>query len=88
VTYRIVDMAEAQAVGLCLLSRGGLPDIFSLRSAAAQMHAERCDWCDYPADELNQMLVNIDVSEYHEKQWWEMPNRSRRRAIELAQGRP
>jgi hypothetical protein len=86
-TYRIVDMAEAQAVGLCVLSRGGLPDIHVLRMAVAQMHDGRCDWCDYPAAELNQMLLDSDVSEYNEKRWWEMANKSRARAIELAQGK-
>jgi hypothetical protein len=85
--YTITEVAEAQAIGLCLLARQrGLPPIHSLRAAAAQLHPERCGWCDFPIPELLRMLEARSVSEWAEKEWWAMPGRSRLRAIELAQG--
>ena len=84
-TYVITDMAEAQAIGLCWIARQpGLPDIHTLREAAVAMHPAVCAWCDYPLEELIRMLDRRDISDYAEKQWWQMPGKARLRAIELA----
>lgn len=87
-SYVIRDMAEAQAIGLCVIARqGGLPDISTLRSAVSQFHAEPCGWCDYDRDELLAMLGARMVMAVDESRWWAMPGKARLRAIELAQGR-
>jgi hypothetical protein len=86
-TYVVADMAEAQAIGLCWLSRQpGLPEVHTLRAACAQLHARACGWCAYPLPELMRMLVARQVSDRAEREWWHIPGQARLRAIELAQG--
>lgn len=87
-TYK-PTMAEAQAMGLCLLSRlPGLPAVPTLRGAVAQMHPLRCGWCEYPDAELQRILVafNATRSQYDDDRWQALPPRAKGEAIRLAQG--
>lgn len=82
-------MAEAQAMGLCVLARlSGLPDVVPLRSAVAQMHAFACGWCEYPADELVRILraFNDTRTRFDDDRWQALPARAKGEAIRLAQG--
>ena len=98
-----LSMAEAQAVGLCWLSRqSGLPVSAPLRTAAAQLHPGRCGWCDYPAPALLGMLGQVTrlpnngvtvglpdgIGGHDEREWWALPARARMAALRAAQGEP
>lgn len=88
-------MAEAQAIGLCALSRQrsaggnpGLPDIHILRAAVVQLHPLTCGWCEYPVDELLGICreFNLRRSQLEDDRWTALPARAKGEAIRLAQG--
>lgn len=82
-------MAEAQAMGLCILARKpGLPPVNILRTAVVTLHPLSCGWCEYPTDELDRILraFNVMRSTFDDDRWQALPARAKGEAIRLAQG--
>lgn len=97
----LTSMAEAQAASLCWLARQrGLPSVHALRMAVAQLHPAECGWCAWPLPELLALLGPVverrdgpgvearrapGVTAADEREWRELPPRTRLAAVRAAQ---
>lgn len=85
-----LTMAEAQAIGLCVLARlEGLPEAaHNLKVAVVTLHPLVCGWCEYPQDELVAWLrtFNATRSQFDDDRWNGLPARAKGEAIRAAHG--